>query len=551
MYRKWAKLVLGLCLILSVIVMGLAGCGGDGAPETPTPTETPAETPTEPATAEFTWPDTMLIAAPGQSGLAKYVSWASLLDADTPMQIRVVPEADQNKSMHLVSTGEMFLGQASKSALRNYLEAIEDCARKEWGPFQVRIVWLHSLANSGFYVRGDSPIQTIYDLGPGTRFSVWNLKTSTLNPTRSLLAWLELDEEDIEFVDAGTFEGAQRAITEGRADVAFCFPTSQSVYEQSAAPHGIRFLDLNSEADPEGAKRWQARNPMYTFAPMGSGVKEAIGAWGTVGYIFDVTSVNSDPDLVYNMAKWLDENYDRYKDAHASNEFMTLELLMDSLETTYIPVHEGLIRYLEEKGLWTEAHAGRQAENIALIDRYIAAYDAAIAEAEAKGMEISPTDTDWVVFWETYKVENGIPRLGMHISLTQSGQVIVPTDVPELPTETPTPTPMETPAPTGPVHTGDVAIEITSIPEKCNVNDIIRVEIKTEPNADLHFEMWLNNGDKSGFPKDPDKTADADGVAFWEWALFRHTPAGETRIEITATVGDKTGKIVTTFITKK
>jgi TRAP-type uncharacterized transport system substrate-binding protein len=543
MCRNWRRAALAILLTVTVGVMGLVGCGGDGAPETPTEPVSPTET------AEFTWPETMHIAAPGQSGMVKYVSWVSIMEADTGMLMRVVPEADNNKAMSLLAGGKMFLGQGSKSALRNYIEAVAELARKDWGPFQTRIVWLHSLANSGFYVRGDSDIQTIYDLKPGLKFATWNMKASTLNAPRSLLTWIELAEEDIHWVDCGTFEGAQRAVAEGRADIVFAFPTSPAVYEQAAAPHGIRFLDLNSETDPEGVKRWLAGNPLYAFAPIETGVPEAIGVWGTVGYIYDITDAGSDPDLVYNVARWLDENYDRYKDTHDSNQYMTLELLMDSLETTYIPVHEGLIRYLDEKGLWTEAHAARQAENIALIDRYIEAFAAAIAEAEAQGMEVSPTNHDWMVFWETYKVENGIPRLGMHVSITESGQVVVPTEVPELPTETPTPT--ETAAPEGPVHTGDVAIEIVSILEECWVNDIMKVEIKTEPGAELRLEMFLSDGVKSGFPKDPHRVADADGVVVWEWELFRHTPAGETRIEITATVGDKTGKIVTSFICKK
>ena len=50
--------------------------------------------PTGEAKEDWHWPEHVHIAAPGQSGLAKYVSWASLMEADTGMAIRVVPEAD-------------------------------------------------------------------------------------------------------------------------------------------------------------------------------------------------------------------------------------------------------------------------------------------------------------------------------------------------------------------------------------------------------------------------------------------------------------------------
>jgi uncharacterized protein len=375
---------------------------------------------------EWQWPEQVHIAAPGQSGLAKYVSWASIMEANTGMAIRVVPEADPGKCMRYLKDGKMLLSSASKSSLSNVIEAVEDHATKDGGPFQARIVWLHDLGNSGFFVRADSNIETIYDIGSGTRFSVWNMRDSTLNPSRSLLAWIQLEEEEIDWVDAGSFEGAMRAVAEGRADIAFAFPTSPTLYEVAAAPHGIRFLDLNGEEDPEGARRWQATNPLYSFGPITAGVPEAIGHWGTVGYIFDITTESAEPELIYHFARWLDENYDIYKDTYDSNKYMSIDHLMEALKTTYIPVHEGLIEYLKEKGLWTATHAQRQKENIAIFDTYIEAYREAISLAEDKDIEISPTNPQWITFWETWKIEHRIPMLGLHVSLTESGEKVIP-----------------------------------------------------------------------------------------------------------------------------
>jgi len=409
-------LTMALLLVIGAVPV-LAGCAIDAARP-------------EDADQGWQWPQQVHIAAPGKSGLAKYVSWASIMEADTGMVIRVVQEADPAKCMRYLKDGDMFLSSASKSALRNVIEAIEDHATKDGGPFQARIVWVHDLGNSGFFVRGDSKIETIYDIGPGTRFAVWNMKESTLNPHRSLLAWIQLDEEEIEWVNAGSFPGAMRAVAEGRADIAFGFPTSPTLYEVAAAPHGIRFLDLNAEEDPEGARRWQARNPLYSFGPIATGVPEAIGRWGTVGYIFDITTESANPDLVYHFAKWLDENHEKYRDTYDSNKYMTIDHLMEALKTTYIPVHEGLIDYLREKGLWTEAHERRQQENIDIFNTYIDAYGEAMSLAEDRGIEVSPANPDWIAFWEGYKVENKIPRLGLHMSLTESGEKVVPTSTP-------------------------------------------------------------------------------------------------------------------------
>jgi len=495
------------------------------------------------------WPKRVHIAAPGQSGLAKYVSWASVMEADTGMAIRVVPEADPGKCMRYLMDGDMLLSSASKSVLRNVIEAIEDQATRDGGPFQARVVWIHDLANSGFFVRGDSNIETIDDIGPGTRFSVWNMRESTLNPHRSLLAWIQLDEEEIEWVDAGSFEGAMRAVAEGRADIAFGFPTSPTVYEVAAAPHGIRFVDLNGEAEPDGARRWQERNPLYSFGPIATGVPEAIGRWGTVGYIFDITTNSADPELVYHFAKWLDENHDSYKDAYDSNKYMTIDHLMEALKTTYIPVHEGLIKYLKEKDLWTDAHARRQQENIDIFNAYIDAYKEVKKLADSKGIEVSPANPDWITLWETYKMEHKIPMVGLHVSLVESGETVIPTDIPQPATSEATEArPATTPEATS---TNGLSFEFTSVTNPARINETITIEAKTTPGTECKLVMTLSDGSVSGFPKEPVQVADEQGNVKWEWVLFRHTPSGETKLDVTAGLEDNSVTTSTLFTVTK
>ena len=511
-------------LVVIASTLAFAGCASD--------TVQPEE-----ANQDWQWPEWVHIAAPGQSGLAKYVSWASIMEADTGMAIRVVPEADPGKCMRYLMDGDMLLSSASKSVLRNVIEAIEDQATRDGGPFQARVVWIHDLANSGFFVRGDSDIKTISDIGPGTRFSVWNMRESTLNPHRSLLAWIQLDEEEIEWVDAGSFEGAMRAVAEGRADIAFGFPTSPTVYEVAAAPHSIRFLDLNGEADPAGARRWQERNPLYSFGPIATGVPEAVGRWGTVGYIFDITTDSSDPELVYQFAKWLDENYDSYKNAYDSNKYMTIDHLMEALKTTYIPAHEGLIEYLKEKSLWTEAHDQRQQENIDIFNTYIDAYEEAIRLAGGKGIEVSPANPDWITLWETYKVEHKIPMVGLHVSLAESGETVILTDIPHAATsEAATETrPETTPEATS---VSGLSFEFISVTNPARINETITIEGKTSPGVECKLVMTLSDDTVSGFPKESVQAADEQGNVKWEWVLFRHTPPGETKLEVTASLED-------------
>jgi uncharacterized protein len=543
---KRLAIVMLSMLLLAATVLTIAGCS---PPTTSVTTSNPPTSPgagTVAGATEWQWPAQVHFTASGDSGLAKYVSWTSLMEADTDMAIRVIPEADPGTGLQYLPRGDAFISSASKNILASVIEAKEDQAYRNGGAFQMRVVWAHDLANAGFFVRGDSKIKTIYDIGPGTRFSVWNMRPSTLNPPRSLLAWVQVPEKDIVWVDAGDFEGAMRAIAEGRADIAFGFPTSPMLLEVASAPHGIRFVDLNAAADPDGARRWQANDPLYSFAPMASGIKEAQDVWGTVGYILDIADASADPDLVYHTAKWLDDNYDRYKDAYDSNKYMTIDHLTEALKTTFIPVHEGLIKYLDEKGLWTDAHDKRQQENIALLATYREAYDAAIALADSRGITIAPTNPAWLELWETYKVEHKIPKVGEHISLTESGASVVPTAVPQPAPET-TPPPKPTTATTTPAVSGGPAVEFVSVTNPARIDSTIRVEVKTAPGAECTIIMTLSEGTVSGFPKDPVKTADAAGNVAWEWVLFSHTPEGETTLEVTATLNGKSATATTHF----
>ncbi len=353
--------------------------------------------------------------------MVKYVSFLVPMEADIGTKLRVVPEAGGANRATQVKQGTMFTMSVGKSSLKNTIEAVEDWSTADGGPFPVRIVWVHSLAASAVFVRGDSDIETIYDIKPGTKWAVWSGTDSVMRVPRAILDWIQVDHDDIIWVDTGTTEGSVRAVAEGRADVTWFFPSSAMVYEVAAAPHGIRFLDLDSDFDPEGAARFRERGAMYVFGPItaGSGATiEAVGAWGTVGYKYAVTRAQSDDELVYNFAKWMDENFDLYKDNHASNIDMSLGDLMVSLENTYIPVHEGLRRYLVDIGEWTDAHERRQKQNVGLIDAYVNGYAEAQALAEARGIKIDPSKGEWREFWAQYKLDQGIPVISMHQSLT-------------------------------------------------------------------------------------------------------------------------------------
>jgi len=368
---------------------------------------------------EFEWPAALHIAATGASGEAKTVSWAAVMesDLDGPL-VRVVNVAAWTNTYKEMAAGNMVVSQIDKSTLRDCVEAVDEYASPDGGPWTAGLVWVDSLASTGFMVRGDSEIHKPEDIKPGTKIAIWNDKSATMNPFRSLLAWAGVPESDIIWVNTGDYAGCPRAVAEGRADICKAAPVVPLVMEASAAPNGIRYIELNPSDNPGGVRAFLELSPLYDFGPIAAGPQSCIGTWSVTSYKYLGADMNTDAALIYNIAAWLNENYDKYKDRYASNTNMTLNDLVTALQTIYIPVHPGLVQYLEEKGIWNEIYKARNQKDLALFEQYHEAYQAAMQQAVNLGIEVKSSNPAWLDYWERFKTENGLPLIKMHLNLT-------------------------------------------------------------------------------------------------------------------------------------
>ncbi|MFA5315902.1 MAG: TAXI family TRAP transporter solute-binding subunit [Dehalococcoidales bacterium] len=359
----------------------------------------------------YKWPEKLDIISWIPVGVDIAHSWADLLEADTGMKMHIAGEYDtvdryrwlgRMKLFDITSSGNFETGQAMM-AERKY-------AVRDGGPFRMRTIWTASKGNSGFFLRGDTKIKTPRDIKAGTKIA--RLGTVQTERYDGLLAWAEVKPEDIVWVDVKDIKENARVIADGKADLAFSYPTSLVVIEAEKNPHGLRWLDMNADADPEGARRFRQIDPQVTFGPFYSGVQSGErvasggGIWGITGINFEQTRADVDPSLVYNLAKWFDNNYERFKDKHAFNRFRNRETLIEGLRHTFLPCHEGLIEYLKDIGVWTKAHDIRQKENQELIDRYAAAYQQCMWEADEKKIWVARENDDWIKLWDDYRKAN-------------------------------------------------------------------------------------------------------------------------------------------------
>jgi TRAP transporter TAXI family solute receptor len=353
------------------------------------------------------WPETFVIGTPGV-GSSSYIStssWAPVLEEQTQMKVRVVPQdsaASRAKSLRMSKIDaetESLAGFAGEA-----MEARVGYASRDGGPFQARILWPSAVMYFSFMVRGDSDIHTIYDLKKGKRrIAITPNIPGIMLTMKGVLAWLNLTEQDVVMVPFGSYKANILSPSEGRADFAGVTTTAAATFQAASNPHGVRFIPLPYKKDPEGARRLLDVRPTLMLGKVRDGVKESLDVQALIMPFFYYVRSDMSNDLAYNLAKWFDEQHIAYKDKHKVNKAMSITSFRDLLDQIYFPVHEGVIKYFREKKMWASADDLRQKENLELLTRYVEAYKAAVAEADKKGIEVNPTNEDWMKLWSNFK----------------------------------------------------------------------------------------------------------------------------------------------------
>jgi len=412
-------LLIFLAIVLVVSLVAFAACAKEEeAPpveEEAPPVEEeapPVEEEAPPVEEVWEWPKDFKIctSAIGSSDYIELSAVAPLIEKATGMKVRLVPEESIPLKARWIESGLFDCTTQSAGEIASFcMEAKASYLTRDGGPYQIRSFGQTVIQTFGVMVSGDSPIRTVSDIKPGTKMSVWTMPGG-LDIVKAVLAWANLTVDDVVLVETGSYPDNMRMVPEGRADVCcLALPSSSIVQELEAAPKGLHWLDLNSQEDPEGAARFNTILPAHIFAPVIIGVPSSIGHWGWGSAALLWTRADTDSDLIYHLVKWLDENYDSYKDLHPNFTDMSLDRYRLSLDTTYLPIHEGAIRYLKEKGMWTADDDVRQAYNVDMVTKYTEAYKAAIEQADEKGIMVDPDNEEWVELWEGYKKEIDLP----------------------------------------------------------------------------------------------------------------------------------------------
>ena len=340
------------------------------------------------------------------------MAWTTPLAKDTGMKVRIVADDKINDMLAWVIKGETTLCTWGGTSA-DLLEAQGVYATRDLGPQDIAYFAVSSKTDFGFAVRGDSPITKPQDIPKGAKVIFYPFLPKTM--FEAALAWGNLTPEDVEWVPAGSISGAAQMLIDGAGDLLFAYPTTPANFEIEASPKGMGWVEMNPVADPEGLARFEAVMPNQSFGIMSTGVESAHGKWGFVALNGYMVRQDTDPELIYNLIKWMDENYDKFKDGSTASVHLTIDNLMVLAETNFKPLHDGTVRYLEELGLWTPAHEKRRQANKDLIHQYTVAYQQLIDKADAAGVMVGPESEEWVKMWADTMAE--FPRFKMFTSL--------------------------------------------------------------------------------------------------------------------------------------
>ncbi|MFX1264640.1 MAG: TAXI family TRAP transporter solute-binding subunit [Promethearchaeota archaeon] len=386
---------LALFVVIS-LVAGVSGCGAGTGPASGLPDKV-----------------SFMIMTTVAGGGASAVGIAAVMERETGSRIVTIPVDTDAQRHEMLSSGAFDWGHLQAGEWVAWLEGqAVYLAVPRNGP--LAFLWVHNDTPFGFMVRGDSELDSIYDIKTaieaGKEVRMAAPQGSPLLKVimeQGVAAFLGIDPSLLTVVPLASYGNCPPAVVQGDADVCFVSAASPIAVEAAAGPHGIDWLSV-PPGDAEGWARFQEVAGLWFPINIEYGVEEAIGTDSVGCWWLFGTQLDQDEELVYNIAKFLYEDYDAYKGTHPASARTTIDNVRRYLDVSPLPTHPGTIKYLKEIGYWTDEDDAKNEEGIKLQQRYIDAWDEAKAEAEAQGIKIAIDNEEWKALWNSYIQD--IPR---------------------------------------------------------------------------------------------------------------------------------------------
>lgn len=327
----------------------------------------------------------------GSAGYAEASAMADAFGKKYGVKIRIMPSGSSIGRLQPVLQNRADVGWLATETFFA-AEGTEDFAAKRWGPQDLRVLAGRPAA-FGLPAAADAGIKTFADL-KGKRLALVAGNPSVNVKCEAYLGFGGITLDDVEVIMFPTYGAAMSSIAQGRSDFTCTTTTPSQMYELAASPRGITWLGAPAD-DKEGWARMQAIAPYFGpgIETVGAGLSEDKPA-DLMVYRYPLLAVRSDmsADDAYAFVKAMDETYDLYKDATAVMPRWKLD--ESGPPPGDAPYHEGAIRYLKEKGIWTAEHDQWNNARLARLNALLAAWEVTMDE----GMSLS--DKEFAALWE-------------------------------------------------------------------------------------------------------------------------------------------------------
>jgi len=332
----------------------------------------------------------------GSAGYAEASAIADAFGKEFGTKVRIQPSGSAIGRLQPLLTKRADVGFLATETFFA-TEGTHDFSERRWGPQDLRVLAGRPAAFAVF-TAADSGIEELSDL-KGKRIALHAGNPSVNVKCEAFLAFADLTLDDVEPTMFPTYGAAMSSVLKNEADASCTTTTPSQVYELEASPKGIRWLNTPAE-DKDGWSRIEAVAPFFQpfSETIGAGINEENPAH-IMAYRYPMLVVRSDmsDDMAYSIIKAVDETYDLYKNATAVMPRWKLDEA--GVPAADAPFHEGAIRYLKERGIWTDEH---QAWNDARTTRLNAlrnAWSEVVEEADGK------SDEEFAEMWEQRRVK--------------------------------------------------------------------------------------------------------------------------------------------------
>ncbi|GAA2003427.1 TAXI family TRAP transporter solute-binding subunit [Brevibacterium samyangense] len=379
--RRSVRTLAGAALLATV----LTGCGTitkDGEPST----EAPAGVLENGLPRTTVWTGYGV----GTSNYSEQAAVAEALIANYDSQVRILGSDTGMGRLTPLRVGQAQIARLSDEAFYAF-EGKYEFVSKDWGPQDLRTVWTPPTTVT-VGVRAGEGIETLQDL-KGKKVPDFIGNPSTQEKIAGVLAYAGLTEDDVRMVPA-QYGTQPQMLKDGAIDMVYFGAQSSAIIEVATT---VDFDWIDFDGGPEAEKRLQESAPSVVIEEFETPIGKEDGqpVHGPTYSIAMTSYAQYSEDEVYAMVKAFDEGFPAYEKATTT----TKDWSMDTIDWTpiVIPHHDGLVRYLEEQGVWTPEMEER---NQALIAR---------GETLREGWKTFTAETpegQWTEKWEEWKAEN-------------------------------------------------------------------------------------------------------------------------------------------------